>query len=149
MGPAEPDGGVRPQVHFQAFPLIVLDLGQVDGQHPPDEEGGGALPGEPGHPQAAQQGGMELHLQGDGDVFGGQEFHRQLPVAGDGDPSGPRPRQQGGAAFQGGLRRADHPPAVVAEGFRLGLHQVGVGPEQVLNGGGEGQLALQRGPRLG
>ena len=52
-----------------------LDLGQVDGQHPPDEEGGGALPGEPGNPQAAQQGGMELHLQGGGNVSG-QEFHR-------------------------------------------------------------------------
>ena len=75
----------------------------MDGKHPPDEEGGGPLPGEPGNPQAAQQGGMELHLQGDGDVSGGQELHRQLPIAGDGDPSGPRPRQQGGAAFQGGL----------------------------------------------
>ena len=80
MGPAEPDGGVRPQVHFQVHLLGLdhfpadredatpgpqcggLDLGQVDGQHPPDEEGGGALPGEPGYSQAAQQGGMELHL---------------------------------------------------------------------------------------
>ena len=78
MGPAEPDGGVRPQVHFQVhllgldhFPVDRedatpgpqcggLDLGQVDGQHPPDEEGGGALPGEPGHPQAAQQGGIYI-----------------------------------------------------------------------------------------
>ena len=58
---AEPDGGVRPQVHFQVH-LLGLDhfpadredatpgpqcgglLGQVDGQHPPDEEGGGASP---------------------------------------------------------------------------------------------------------
>ena len=107
MGPAEPDASVRPQVHFQVhllgldhFPADCedatpgpqcggLDLGQVDGQHPPDEEGGGALPGEPGHPQAAQQGGMELHLQGDGDIFCGKEFHRQLPVARDGPPGAP------------------------------------------------------------
>ena len=40
---------------------------------------------------------------GDGDVSGSQELHRQLPIAGDGAPSGPRPRQQGGPAFQGGL----------------------------------------------
>ena len=53
---------------WTTFPLIVKT--QRRGRNPPDEEGGGALPGEPGHPQAAQQGGM------DGDVSGGQEFHR-------------------------------------------------------------------------
>ena len=84
---------------WTTFPLIVktqrrgrgLVLGQVDGQHPPDEEGGGSLPGEPGHPQAAQQGGMELHFQRDGDISGGKEFHCQLPVARDGNAGGPHP----------------------------------------------------------
>ena len=47
------------------------------------------------------------------------------------------------------MRRANHPPVGRAEGLRFGLHQVGGGPEQVFNGGGEGELALQRGPRLG
>ena len=54
-----------------------------------------------------------------------------------------------GAAVQGNLRRADYPPTGLAEGLQLGLHQVGGWPEQVFDGGGEGQLALQRGPRLG
>ena len=70
---------------------LRLVLGQVDGQHPPDEEGGGSLPGEPGHPQAAQQGGVELHFQRDGDISGGKEFHCQLPVARDGNAGGPHP----------------------------------------------------------
>ena len=159
----EPDGSVRPQVHFQVhlfgldhFPVDCedatpgpqcggLDLGQVDGQHPPDEEGGGALPGVP-KPRSKEE--WSYIFKEMGTFLAAKNFIVNCPLPVMEIPVAPIHDSKEALRFRAVCDERITLPLASLKAFDS-VHQVGGGPEQVVDGGGEGQPALQRGPRLG